>query len=103
MLDFSKISLFKKYETNGNIKRYPIDTLIVYDARLFFATRDTTGKSIPSQSSTIWKEVTYPFRIVTSETEPSGIKILGDRWFNPMTNIEYTYTKNNNDYVWLSN
>ena len=103
MLDLTKISYFKRYETDGFVKMYSKDSIVIYQDKLFYAVTSTNGEDVPSMQSTTWKEfLDYTFKFTIRESEPDGVKVLGDRWYNPITTMIYTYTKNNEQYVWLS-
>ena len=99
--DISKILYYKTYNIDGTVKQYNIKDIVSYRDRIFVAISNTTKS--PSVFSKEWKEVTDVIsRYDISNSIPQGLKRPGDEWFNPVTSLVYTYTKNMNQYVWLS-
>jgi hypothetical protein len=115
---FGDIQIYKKLTTEGTLKTYNLGDKVLYKDRVFVLTStfmdlihsDTNvyyanifENGIPSQTSKYWTELSIPPRLSFSKTEPVGIKLIGDRWFNPITELMYVYTKiNNTQYIWLS-
>lgn len=99
--NISEISYYKTHNINGTVKQYNIKDIVYYRDRLFVAITNTTNS--PSVFSKEWKEITDVIsRYDISRSIPQGLKRPGDKWFNPITSLVYTYTKNMNQYVWLS-
>ena len=99
--DISKILYYKAYNIDGTLKKYNSKDIICYRDKLFIAIQNTTNS--PSVFSKEWKEVTDVIsRYDISNSIPQGLKRPGDKWFNPTTSLIYIYTKNMNQYVWLS-
>ena len=99
--NISEISYYKTHNINGTVKQYNIKDIVYYRDRLFVAITNTTNS--PSLFSKEWKEITEVIsRYDISRSIPQGLKRPGDKWFNPITSLVYTYTKNMNQYVWLS-
>lgn len=108
------IQLFKNLTVDGTLKTYSLGDKVIYRDRVFVLTSNflklapgTYATSIfengtPSESSKYWTEVPLPSRLSITKTEPTGPKLIGDRWFNPITELLYIYTKiNNTQYGWL--
>lgn len=99
--NISEILYYKTHNINGIVKQYNIKDIVSYRDRLFVAIKNTTNS--PSVFSKEWKEITDVIsRYDISNSIPQGLKRPGDKWFNPITSLVYTYTKNMNQYVWLS-
>jgi len=102
-IDVSEILYFKRYDINGDYTKYNQNTAILYNDTLYYSNTTTTGQNLPHDKSSVWKRLeNVPNLYNESTTEPYGSKRSGDKWFNPSTNITYSYTKINNVYQWIS-
>ncbi len=101
-MEINKIKQYKKLDHRGVSVNYYVNDVVLYRDRLFVLVLLAPLKTPPTKKSIYWKEIFLPNRITTSISKPVGIKLLGDSWFNPITNLTYTYTKNNGQYIWLS-
>lgn len=99
-INLNQFTIFNTWDSNGNTKQYAKNDIVLYEDRLFIAVVATTGDSYPSKTSKVWTEVFYTI-FSTSTVEPI-IKLVGDRWYNPLTLLTYTYVKTGDTYNWLS-
>ena len=101
-MEIDKIKQYKKLDHRGVPYKYYVNDVVLYRDRLFTLVLLAPLKTPPTKKSIYWKELLLPNRTISSTSKPVGIKFLGDNWFNPITNLTYTYTKNNGQYLWLS-
>lgn len=104
-MEIDNIKQYKKLTQNGIPRKYKVDDTVLYRDKLFtlILTNSTAELEPPTKRSKYWMEVSLPDRLLVSTTKPVGIKFLGDRWYNPTTTLIYTYVKNDDYYIWLSN
>lgn len=100
-MEIDKIQPYKKLDYRGVPYTYHVGDVVLYKDKLFTLVLLAPDETPPTKKSIYWKETPLPNRTLVSITEPVGLKLLGDNWFNPDNMLIYTYIKNGDQYLWV--